>query len=140
MESFDRVRSSFARQTFLRSLGATLGNIAPGLVEVVLPASASILNGHGGIHPAAIAAILDAACTNAALTTVGSDRDVVTVESKTNYLQPAQGERLVAVGRVLRAGLPLVICTAEVHAVQGGRQRLVCAMQATLMVESRAAA
>jgi hypothetical protein len=48
----------------------------------------------------------------------------------------AEGERFFAVGRVLRSGRILTVCSGEVYAVQGVSRKLICAMQAT-MIASR---
>ena len=59
---------------------------------------------------------------------------MLTVEFKLNLLAPAQGERLVAEGFVVKPGRTLAITRGEVHAERGGRRTLVALMQQTLMV------
>ena len=59
--------------------------------------------------------------------------EVLSVEFKVNLLAPAAGERFLAVGRVLRSGRTLTVCSGEVYAVQGASRKLICAMQATMI-------
>jgi acyl-coenzyme A thioesterase PaaI-like protein len=59
---------------------------------------------------------------------------VLTVEFKLNLLAPAQGERIVAEGLVVKPGRTLAITRGDVFAEQDGRRTLVALMQQTLMV------
>jgi acyl-coenzyme A thioesterase PaaI-like protein len=52
---------------------------------------------------------------------------VLTVEFKINLTAPADGERLVATGRVKKPGRTLTICEFEVAARKGGKDT-VCAL------------
>jgi acyl-coenzyme A thioesterase PaaI-like protein len=58
---------------------------------------------------------------------------VLSVEYKVNLLAPALGERMRAVGRVIKAGRTLIVCTGEVLAVTGDTESVVTLMQATMM-------
>lgn len=78
-------------------------------------------------------AIADSACGYSALSLMPPDAAVLTVEFKVNLLAPARGERLLARGRVTRAGRTLTVATADVVAVAGGRETPVAVMLATLM-------
>jgi uncharacterized protein (TIGR00369 family) len=129
-----RVRGSFAQQTLMRTLGAEVLAVRPGEVEIVLPFSDRILQQHGFVHAGAVSAIADNACGYAALTTMPGDAAVLTVEFKVNLLSPAKGERMRAVGRVVRAGRNLVITAADVFAESAGTSKQVALMTATMMV------
>jgi uncharacterized protein (TIGR00369 family) len=129
-----RVRGSFAQQTLMRTLGAEVLAVRPGEVEIVLPFSDHILQQHGFVHAGAVSAIADNACCYAALTTMPGDAAVLTVEFKVNLLSPAKGERMRAVGRVVRAGRNLVITAADVFAESAGTSKQVALMTATMMV------
>lgn len=128
-----RVRDSFARQRMMSSLGATLLAVRPGEVEIALPFRDDLTQQHGYLHAAAITAIADSACGYAAYSLMSRDAEVLSVEFKVNLLAPAAGERFLAVGRVLKAGRTLTVCTAEVHAEAAGSSRLIAAMQATMI-------
>jgi acyl-coenzyme A thioesterase PaaI-like protein len=47
---------------------------------------------------------------------------------------PAEGERLIARGRVVKAGRSLTIAQSEVHAERNGARKLVALLTATLVV------
>jgi len=129
-----RIRASFARQTMMTTLGATIAAVRAGEVEIVLPFSAGILQQHGFIHAGAVSAIADTACGFAALTAMPREAAVLTTEFKINLLAPARGERLRAIGRVVRPGKKLVITLGEVFAEEGGASKQVALITATMMV------
>lgn len=58
---------------------------------------------------------------------------VLTAEFKINLLAPAAGDRLIARGKVIKAGRTLTLAQAEVFAEAGGREKLVALLTATLM-------
>ncbi len=80
-----------------------------------------------------VGAIGDTACGYAALTMMPEDAEVVSVEYKINFLAPAQGEKLIARGRVKKAGRTLSVCTADVFAVNDGAEKVVATILATMM-------
>jgi uncharacterized protein (TIGR00369 family) len=133
-----RIRSSFARQGLMRSFGAELVAVRAGEVEIAMPFRSDLTQQHGFLHAAVVTALVDTACGYAALTHMAPEAEVLTVEFKVNLLAPAAGERFVAVGRVLRPGRTLTVCTGEVHSIRGDSQKLVAAMQAT-MIAAKAA-
>ncbi len=133
-EAEARVRGSFARQTIMTTLGAEIAAVRPGEVEIVLPFSDKILQQHEFIHAGAVATIADSACGYAALSVMPRDAAVLTTEFKINLLAPAKGERLRAIGRVVRSGKKLVITLGEVFAEEGGARKQVALITATMMV------
>ncbi len=129
-----RVRESFGRQSIMATIGASVHSVRRGEVEIVLPFADHILQQHGFIHAGAVATIADSACGYAALSVMPADAAVLTTEFKINLLSPAKGERLRAVGRVVRAGKKLVITMGEVFADEGGASKQVALITATMMV------
>ena len=134
----ERVRSSFAKQELMTTLGATLSSVSPGMVEIALSPHPAISQQHGFVHAGAVTAIADSAAGYAALTLMPADTGVLTTEFKINLLAPAAGERILARGRVVKAGRTLTLAQAEVFANTGGQEKLIALLTATLMaVEGR---
>lgn len=123
-----RVRADFERQGVLRLFGATLDHLQPGEVDVAVPFRADLAQHHGFFHGGVLATLLDVACGMAALSLMPPGQGVVSAEFKLNFLQPARGGRLVAQGRVVRAGRLLSVCTGNAY-VDG---KHVALMQATM--------
>lgn len=119
----ERVRESFAAQSMMATLGASLGRIEPGLVEIVLPLSAGILQQDGFVHGGALTSIADSAAGYAALTLMEPGTGVLTVELKMNFLAPARFPLSLAVGQVRRSGRTLMVVQTDVYGLDeaGGR-------------------
>ena len=132
-----RVRASFAKQGLMTTLGATLDSVSPGLVEIIVNPHPAILQQHGFVHGGVVSAIADTAAGYAALSLMPADTGILTTEFKINFLAPATGERILARGRVVKAGRTLTLAQAEVFAKTGGQEKLVALLTATLMVVKR---
>ncbi|NNM72849.1 PaaI family thioesterase [Enterovirga aerilata] len=133
MVAEERVRSSFARQGLMETLGATLVRVAPGAVEIALRPGPGVSQQHGFVHAGAISAIADSAAGYAALSLMPAGTGVLTTEFKINLLAPAAGERIVARGRVVKAGRTLTLAQSEVFAETAGQEKLIALLTATLM-------
>lgn len=129
-----RVRASFARQTFMRMLGARMTVVSAGSTEIELPFRDDLAQQHGYLHAAVVTGIVDSACGYAALSLTPAGKEVLTIEYKINLAAPATGEKMIARGRVLRPGRTVTLCAGDVFAVTGGKEKLVATMLATMIV------
>jgi uncharacterized protein (TIGR00369 family) len=126
-----RVRASFVRQKFMATLGATLDGVWPGEVHIGFTHREDLTQQHGYLHAGVLAAVADSACGYAALSLMEPDAGVLSIEFKINMLAPAVGSRFVAIGRVVRSGRTITVCTAEVLTEES--KSPVAMMQATMM-------
>ena len=131
MPSVQRIRDSFDRQGFMRTLGAVLESVELGTVTIGCGFEAGLTQQHGLFHGGAMASLVDVACGYAALSVLPDDREVLTVEFKVNFLKPAKTDRVIAVGKVIQAGRTLTVCEGSVF--DATRTRLLARMTATLM-------
>jgi uncharacterized protein (TIGR00369 family) len=129
----ERVRESFGLQQAMGLIGAELVVVEPGYTEIHLPFKAGISQQHGFIHGGVVGMIADSAAGYAANTLTPADTSVLTVEYKLNLVAPADGERLVARGEVVKPGRTLIITKAEVFAIRDERWTLCALMQQTIM-------
>jgi uncharacterized protein (TIGR00369 family) len=118
----------------MRSFGARLERVAPGEVHIRLPIREDLTQQNGFLHAGAIATIADSACGYAALSLMPAEADVLSIEFKVNMLAPATGDAIVARGNVIRAGTTIMVCRADVYSITGSGEKLVAAMQGTMMV------
>ncbi len=130
----EHVRASFARQNAMTLIKASMRLIEHGHTEIHLPHWSGVEQQHGFVHGGVIGMIADSAAGYAAMTVAPAGASVLTVEYKMNLLAPADGEQLIARGRVVRAGRTLIVTQAEVFAVKDGRETLCALMQQTIMV------
>lgn len=128
-----RVRDSFTLQGVMHHMGAQLGLIAPGAVDIELAWAKELTQQHGFLHAGVVSAALDSACGYAAFTLMVPDAEVLTIEFKINLLAPAQGERFRMEGRVLKPGRTITVCEGRAYALQDGTEKLIATMGCTLM-------
>lgn len=133
-DSASRVRASFSKQRLMRTIGAQLETVEPGRVAIRLPFREDLTQQHGFLHAGTIAAVADSACGYAALSLMPADAAVLSIEFKVNMLAPAKGDSIIARAEVIRPGRNIMVCRADVHAVDGESEKLVAAMQGTMMV------
>jgi uncharacterized protein (TIGR00369 family) len=127
----ERICESFDRQGFMRTLGAILESVEPGIVTITCAFDQGLTQQHGLFHGGVAASLVDVACGYAALSVMPADREVLTVEFKVHFLKPAKTERLIAVGQVVQAGRTLTVCEGSVF--DATRTRLLARMTATMM-------
>jgi uncharacterized protein (TIGR00369 family) len=138
MDFAERVRQSFSKQGLMRTLGASLGAVSSGAVEIVLIPSPAISQQHGFVHAGAVSAIADSAAGYAALSLMPAGTGVLTTEFKINLVAPAVGDRIIARGRVVKPGRTLTLCQTEVFAENQGQEKLIALLTATMMsIEGR---
>ena len=133
-ELFQRIETSFLRQGMMQHLGVRLLRVAPGLCELALPHSERVTQQQGGFHGGAMGSLADIAGGYAAMTMVGPDSEVTTVEYKINFLAGFSSGELRAIGRVVKAGKRIIVTTAEVtHVGLDGTQTVCALMQQTIV-------
>ncbi len=130
----ERVLASFDRQNAMHLIRATMPVVRHGLTEIHVPHWEGIEQQHGFVHGGVVGMIADTAGGYAAMTVTPEDASVLSVEYKLNLLAPADGEKLIARGQVVRSGRTLIVAKAEVFAVRDGTETMCALMQETIMV------
>lgn len=131
----ERVRSSFARQGAMRTIGAELTFVAPGTVEIEMPYSDALTQQHGFLHAGVISAALDSACGYAAYSLMPEGAGVLSIEFKVNLLAPGKGERFLFRGSVTKPGRTIVVADGQAYAFAAdGEAKLIATMTGTMMV------
>ena len=131
-----RVHDSFGRQGIMHTLGARLGDIIPGAVDIALAWAPALTQQHDFLHAGVVATVLDSACGYAAYTLMSEDSAVLTIEFKINLLAPAKGERFRMEGRVVKPGRTITVCEGKAYALDGKTDKLIATMGCTLMAVS----
>ncbi len=128
-----RVRDSFARQGAMAHVGAELVRVEPGHVDIAVAFRPELAQQHGYFHGGIVGMIADSAGGYAAFSLMPADATVLTVEYKINLLAPAEGERLVARGRVAKAGRTLTVAHVDVAVLREEHEHVCATMLQTLM-------
>jgi uncharacterized protein (TIGR00369 family) len=135
-----KVRASFARQTFMRFIGAKLTALTPGHCAVEVPFRSDLCQEDGFIHGGIVTAIAANAAGYAAFSLMPANSSVLGIEYKINLDGPMPGERFVATGTVVKAGRTLSVVESEVLVEADGKSSAVARMLATMMCSARAEA
>ncbi|HKK85383.1 MAG TPA: PaaI family thioesterase [Roseovarius sp.] len=128
-----KITESFASQSLMQTLGATLQSIKAGRVEIAAPILESSKQQHGFAHAGLTFSIGDSAAGYAALSTLPADHEVLTTEMKINLLAPGKGERLIARGRVIKPGRRLIVVQSDVFALLDGVETHIALMTGTML-------
>ena len=117
-----------AAQRYLALLGVVLNRIEPGLAEYRLPYREDVGQQDGFFHGGVIGGIAEGVMGAAAATLVAADANVVGAEYKVNLLSPGRGVALLARGAVVRPGRRLIVCRADVVALDEDGAETLCAI------------
>ena len=101
---------------FAEHCGIEEVDFSEGRTRIRLALAPHHANNVGIAHGGVICTLLDIAMGSVARCTAG--RAVITLDMQTSFLSPGRGT-LVAQGRVLRAGMSILFCEAEVRAEDG---------------------
>ena len=128
-----RVRDSFARQGFMRKLGAKLLSVGHGRCEISVGFDETMTQQHGFFHAGVTTTIADNAAGYAAYSLMPEDSTVLTTEFKVNLLAPARGPEIVARAEVIKPGRTLYVVRSDVYSLSSGKETHVLTMLATEM-------
>ncbi len=128
-----KIQASFDKQSMMQTLGATVADMSLGTVTLRAPILPACQQQHGFGHAALTFGLGDSAAGYSALSMMPQEAEVLTSEMKIHLLAPAQGDRLEAVGKVIKPGRRLVIVQAEVFAITGTDRRQIALMTGTMV-------
>lgn len=112
-------RPDLAMSPYQRFLGLELVRYEQGLCEIGMPVREELKRAIGSdwLHGGVISALIDIAGNYAVETVTGGD--VPTIDLRVDYLRPARGNRLVAVGRTVKIGRRISTANVEVRDEEG---------------------
>ena len=129
-----RIRTSFARQAAMATIGAELTRVEHGTVEIELPFDIKLTQQHGILHAGIIAAALDSACGFAAYSVIDPSASILTIEFKINLMSPGRGERFLFRGDVTKPGTTIIVADGRGYAIGDGPAKLIASITGTMMV------
>lgn len=134
----DRIEAVFTSAPFVRDLGIEFLGCGPGWCEARLELLGRHEQQAGFAHAGVQTTLADHTAGAAAMTMVGEDRDVLSVEFKVNMLRPAVGHALRCRAEVLRTGQTLTVVEAWVYATDGEEEKMTLKMTATMITPAKA--
>lgn len=117
-----KVRESFAHQGVMQVHGGELVHVGLGTVEVHVPFSRGLAQQHGFFHGGIVAMVADTASGFATYTVISPEEECLSAEFKINFLYPANGDKLIGRGGIIKVGRTLVVAEATVSVVRDGKE------------------
>ncbi len=110
-------RDLFERRISLNQyIGLHLEAAGPGWARMSMQLVPEVMNPFDAAHGGSVCALIDSAAGSAiAAATLPDDRIMGTIDMQVHFLERAQGTRLVAEGRVVRAGNAIAIAQVDVR-------------------------
>jgi uncharacterized protein (TIGR00369 family) len=120
----ENIAEKLTRQFFMKLMDFHLTKIESGWVEGELLIEQKHLQQHYFVHGGVMATVADIVMGFSAYTLCRKGQGVVTADLKINYLLPATKGKILALGRVRKAGSKLFFCEAEIWAINGEERLL----------------
>lgn len=115
------IRQKLEGQHFMHHLGAELSVIEKAYIEAELKVEQHHWQQNGFVHGGVTATLADLVTGFAAFSLVAPGETVVTADLKVSYLNPGDGDTLIAKGWVMKPGQMLHFCEGEVWISKQGK-------------------
>lgn len=126
------VRSAVLTMPAAKHLGFDLGRVMPGDVEIIQPYRKELAQHDGYFQAGVLGSLADFAAGAAAGTLLPAGWVNMTIDYTVKILAPGNGERIVARGRVIKAGPLITVAAADVFSADGAAETLCATAFVTL--------
>ncbi len=130
------VEEKFSGNAFSHLLGVRLESIRHGEVSASLDLKPELLQQNGIAHGGVLMSLCDIVAGFAAFTVAGKGEAVVTASIQVNCMRPARG-KLLAIGRVDKAGRNIFFCSSEIYSVAADGSRTLVSNSSSTMAVAR---
>lgn len=127
-----RIEKYLERQEFMHHIDFNLTVIEEGRTEGWLDIKEIHKQQKGLVHGGVTATLADIVAGFSAYTLVPEDHHVVTAEIKVSYFKAGMGDKLHAIGYVVKPGRKMNFCEAEVWSVKGDKRTLIAKATTTM--------
>jgi len=127
----ETLKQSVMAMPMAQTIGLSFAHVEPGAVELEIPYSDAMSFRPGQLQATAIFAAADFAAIAAAGTLLPPGWINASIDCTLKIVGPADGDKLVARGRVVSPGRLITVSAAEVYSVRDGRESLCATALAT---------
>ena len=131
------LRESFLNQPLMPYIGAKLSAITRGKACIEVDYDKKITQQHGLFHGGISGAIADNAAGFAAMTLMGKEKEPLTIEFKINFLNIADGKRLIAEAVILQAGRSIFHGESKVYSMKDKNKILTATALVTIKATNK---
>lgn len=129
-----KIRERLSGQHFMHLMGFDLTSIKAGEVIGEMPLEQKHMQQYGFVHGGVTATILDITMGFAAYSLMPVGKGVVTANISVDYLNPGDGDKIIAIGTVEKPGGKMVFTTGKVYILKNGQQNLIACARAVMAV------
>ena len=133
----EELRASFLNQPLMPYIGARLSTISPGRASIEVVYQKNITQQHGLFHGGVSGSIADNAAGFAAMTLMDKEKEPLTIEFKINFLNIADGEKLVAEAKILQGGRSIFHGESKVYSIKKNEKILTATALVTIKATSK---
>ena len=126
------LEASFYNQPLMPYIGARLILIKGGKANIEVSFNKNITQQHGLFHGGIIGAIADNSAGFAAMTLMPKDREPLTIEFKINFLNIANGKKIISEAIILNHGVSIFHAESKVYSIIQEEKALVASALVTI--------
>jgi uncharacterized protein (TIGR00369 family) len=128
------IKQKLKGQHFMHLIGFDLTRIECGVVEGQMNLENKHLQQFGFVHGGATSSILDITMGFAAYSVVQIEKGVVTANISIDFLNPGDGDKIIAIGEVEKAGNKLVFTHGRVFTEKDGQRKLIATARSVMAI------
>ena len=128
------IKQKLKGQHFMHLIGFDLTRIEFGVVEGQMNLENKHLQQFGFVHGGATSSILDITMGFAAYSVVPIEKGVVTANISIDFLNPGDGDKIIAIGEVEKAGNKLVFTHGRVFTEKDGQRKLIATARSVMAI------
>jgi uncharacterized protein (TIGR00369 family) len=121
-------------QHFMHLIGFDLTEIRAGRVVGEMALAQKHLQQFGYVHGGVTATLMDITMGFAAYTLMPIGYGVVTANLSIDFLNPGEGDKIKAEGKVEKVGSKLVFCTAKIYVQKNGKETQIASARSIMAV------
>ena len=130
--NYSELEASFYNQPLMPYIGARLVLSKHGKANIEVNFSKNITQQHGLIHGGIIGTIADNSAGFAAMTLMPKDREPLTIEFKINFLNIANGEKIISEAIILNHGVSVFHAESKVYSMVRKKKALIASALVTI--------
>jgi uncharacterized protein (TIGR00369 family) len=130
----ETIKHKLEGQHFMHLIGFDITRIDCGIIEGEMLLEQKHLQQFGFVHGGATSTILDITMGFAAYSVVPEGKGVVTANITIDFLNPGEGDKIIAIGEVEKAGNRIVFTRGKVFTEKDGKRKIIASARSVMAV------
>ena len=130
----ETIKHKLEGQHFMHLIGFDLTRLDCGVIEGEMFLQQKHMQQLGFVHGGVTSTILDITMGFAAYSVVPEGKAVVTANISIDFLNPGDGEKIIAIGEVEKSGSKLVFTRGKVFTEKDGKQKLIATARSIMAI------